>query len=63
MSNEIVWLNPNVDVELSIDEQDRVRLELGSDGIVLLVDRYQLHLLIIELDRRLSRIARPSMFG
>lgn len=58
--SEIVWLNDDTSVEVNVNEHDRVRLEFGPApyGVVLVGDRYQLHTLIIEVDKQLSRYAR-----
>lgn len=50
--------NPCVQVE--VDAEDQARLEVGTAlaGFIVVADRYQLHKLIIEIDRQLSRHAR-----
>ena len=57
---QVVWLNDDTCVEVHINDHDQARLEFGPApyGIVLVADRYQLHQLIIEVDKYLSRAAR-----
>ncbi len=63
VQTQIVWLNDDSSVVVHVNEHDRVRLEFGPApyGVVLVADRYQLHQLIIEVDRQLSRWARPGL--
>lgn len=62
-SRQIVWLGGDTGVAMDVNEHDVVRLSLGSApyGVVLVADRYELHRLIIEVDRQLSRWSRPSL--
>lgn len=59
-TTQVVWLSADTRMELQINENDQVRLEFGPSprGVVLVADRYELHKLIIEIDKRLSRYIR-----
>ena len=63
-SNVVRLIHESTTAEVfTTNEDDAVRVKLEPDGVTLIGCRSDVHRVVIEVDRALSRAARPGLSG